>query len=89
MISADLNIILPEIILALYAMLALLGAVLWHPAALLLLVLWPLQVLRLIPRMGAEAALFTVLGKLPEAMGVGEYYLRRWTRRRAALIEYK
>ena len=69
--------------------LALAGAVLWHPAALLLLLLWPLQVLRLIPRMGAEAALFTVLGKLPEAVGVAEYHLRRWTRRRAALIEYK
>jgi len=54
-----------------------------------LLLIFPLQVLRLSPRMGFEAALFTVLGKLPEAQGVLRYHLNRLRRRRAELIEYK
>ena len=54
-----------------------------------LLLAWPLQVLRLSRRMGLEAALFTVLGKLPEAQGVLGYHLNRLRKRRAALIEYR
>ena len=34
-------------------------------------------------------ALFLTLGKLPEAMGVVQFWLNRLLRRRAALIEYK
>ncbi len=60
-----------------------------HPAGLLLLLAWPLQVLRLWPRMGAEAAVFTVLGKLAEAQGVLGYWWGRLIRRRRSLIEYK
>jgi hypothetical protein len=64
-----------------------LGAI--HPLGLLLLLAWPLQVLRLIPRMGAEAALFSVLGKLPEAQGILGYWWGRMRRKQAGLIEYK
>jgi len=68
---------------------AVLAGTLLHPAGWLLLLLWPAQVLRLWPRMGAEAAFFTVLGKLPEAQGVIGYHLDRWRGRRQGLIEYK
>ncbi|WP_151718848.1 glycosyltransferase family 2 protein [Gemmobacter serpentinus] len=60
-----------------------------HPAFLLLLLAWPLQWLRLTPRMGAEAAFFTVLGKLPEAQGALGFHLNRFLGRRRGLIEYK
>lgn len=60
------------------------------PAAAALLLAYPLQVARLSRRMGMERALFTTLGKFPEAMGALEYHLRR-TRlgRPRGLIEYK
>ena len=72
---------------------AVLGAML-HPAALALLLAWPAQVLRLARRWGGgraawERALFTVLGKLPEAQGALGFYLGRITGRRRGLIEYK
>lgn len=56
----------------------------------LLLLIWPLQVLRLFRRYGdwAEALAMTFC-KLPEAQGVATYYAKRLTGRRAALIEYK
>lgn len=60
-----------------------------HPAGLALLLVWPLQVARLVPRLGAEAALFTVLGKLPEAQGVIGFHMARLRGRRRGLIEYK
>lgn len=69
-------------------MLALLLGLL-HPAGLLILLAWPLQVLRLSRCMGWEAALFTVLGKLPEAQGVLGYHLNRLRGRQRGLIEYK
>lgn len=60
-----------------------------HPAALLLLLALPLQWLRLMPRMGAEAAFFSVLGKLPEAQGALGFHLNRLRGRQRGLIEYK
>lgn len=69
---------------------AVLGAVLAHPLLLALLLAWPLQVIRLWRRNGDLAqAVFLTLGKLPEAMGVLEYGLKRITKRQAGLIEYK
>lgn len=70
-------------------------AALAHPAGWLVLALWPAQVVRLAwrwraeGRAGLEAAVFTVLGKLPEAQGVVGYWLGRLLRRRRGLIEYK
>ncbi len=60
------------------------------PWALAILLLWPVQVLRLIRRgMGRERALFTTLGKIPEAVGVVGYHLRRLRGGQNTLIEYK
>lgn len=72
---------------------ALLGALL-HPAALALLLAWPAQGVRLALRWGGgraarERALFSVLGKLPEAQGVLGFCLGQLTGRRRGLIEYK
>jgi GT2 family glycosyltransferase len=55
------------------------------PWTLLLLLAWPLQVLRLSRRGGLAWAFFTVLGKLPEALGVLQYRFGR----KARIIEYK
>ncbi|MGA0541409.1 glycosyltransferase family 2 protein [Neotabrizicola sp. VNH66] len=61
-----------------------------HPAGFLLILLWPLQVLRLARRwQDPQAAVFSVLGKLPEALGVLEYHLGRLRGRKRGLIEYK
>ena len=68
---------------------ALVGVLALGPWGLLALVVWPLQVLRLAPRLGLRRAAFLTLGKLPEAMGVAEYWLRRLRGRPAGLIEYK
>ena len=68
---------------------AIVGGLMVSPWALLLLLAWPLQILRLAPRLGAVRAVFLTLGKLPEAMGVTEYWLRRLRGRPAALIEYR
>lgn len=59
------------------------------PWAALIFAAYPVQVLRLRRRLGLERALFLTLGKLPEAMGVVQFWLNRLLRRRAALIEYK
>ncbi|WP_265501164.1 glycosyltransferase family 2 protein [Paracoccus beibuensis] len=69
---------------------AVLGALLLDPVFLLILLLWPLQVLRLSRRDGDPVrATFLTLGKIPEALGVLEYHLKRLTGRRTGLIEYK
>ncbi len=66
-----------------------------HPAGWLILLAWPLQAARLAlrwrseGRAGAEAAVFTTLGKLPEALGVLGYWWGRLRGRRRGLIEYK
>lgn len=67
---------------------AVLGALL-HPAALLLLLAYPVQVARLARRMGWRAAVFNVLGKFPEARGALRFYLNRRRGRRTGLIEYR
>jgi GT2 family glycosyltransferase len=73
----------------------LLLAISWHPAALLLLLVYPLQVLRLALRAARPqvprwtAALLLVLARFPEARGVLDYWFNRFARRRPALIEYK
>ncbi len=59
------------------------------PWALLLVLLLPLQALRLAPRLGLARAAFLTLGKIPEALGVAEYWFRRARGQRTALIEYK
>jgi GT2 family glycosyltransferase len=64
------------------------------PWALLLLLAYPAQVLRLARRMGGgragwEAAVFLVLGKFAEARGALGYYWRRLRGREGGLIEYK
>jgi hypothetical protein len=45
--------------------------------------------LRLSRRFGWERAIFFTIGKFAETVGIAEYHLRRLTRRRARLIEYK
>lgn len=59
------------------------------PWAGLLLLAYPVQILRLSRRLGWERAAFLVLGKFPEVQGVLEFHLNRLRRRRARLIEYK
>jgi GT2 family glycosyltransferase len=65
-----------------------LGALI-SPWALLLLLLYPLQMLKLSRRYGLERGVFMVLAKLPEALGVLQYWGNRLRRRKAGLIEYK
>ncbi|CAN7488859.1 glycosyltransferase family 2 protein [Neorhizobium sp. LjRoot104] len=73
---------------------AIAGAAL-HPAALALLLLYPLQLLRLAwrarPAHGNKLlfATFDVLGKFPEMQGIAQFYLNRLINRRQRLIEYK
>jgi GT2 family glycosyltransferase len=70
-------------------------ALLWHPAALLLAWVYPLQVLRLALRDGIGEpalrwrALFSVLARFAEARGAFRFWLERWLHRRPALIEYR
>lgn len=66
-----------------------LGAALLGPWALLLLLAWPAQLLRLAPRLGLTRAAFLILGKIPEAVGILEYGWGRLTGARRGLIEYK
>lgn len=72
-------------------LIALLGAITISPLALLLLLLWPLQVIRLSQALGDwTQALFLTIGKIPEALGIFDYHWRQKTgRRRGQLIEYK
>ena len=67
-----------------------LGAVLVHPLALLGLLAYPLQVLRLGRRSGDMAeAFFQTLGKFAELSGMALYARRRLSGQTARLIEYK
>lgn len=64
-------------------------AALLHPAALALVLIYPLQVLRLARRGGMTWGLFAVLGKFAEARGALGFYWNRLRGKRARLIEYK
>ena len=69
---------------------AVLGALLLSPWALLVLLAWPLQVIRLRLRgLDWTEAFFLTFGKLPEAKGVLSYWWNRARGRRRRLIEYK
>lgn len=60
------------------------------PWALLLLLAWPLQIMRLwLKGESLPRALFLTLSKIPESWGALTYWWRRLTRRRSELIEYK
>lgn len=60
------------------------------PWSLALLLLYPLQVLRLLAKgVPADRAVFLTLGRFPEAQGVWQYCRARLLGRRQALIEYK
>lgn len=60
------------------------------PWALLLVLAWPAQVVRLILKgYDGREAVFLTLGKFPEAQGVLTYWWRRLTGGRRRLIEYK
>lgn len=69
-------------------------AVCLSPWALLVLLAYPVQILRLARRhVGTDAAweraVFLTLGKFAETTGILEYWTRRLLRRRAGIIEYK
>lgn len=67
-----------------------LAGLLVTPLSLLLLLVWPAQVLRMRQRgMSWAEAVFLMLGKLPEAQGVIGYHLRRVGRTKPQIIEYK
>lgn len=68
---------------------AILGAALWQPAFGLLVLIYPLQWLRLVRRGGLEWGSFALLGKFAEAQGVLGYWLGRLAGRRRRIIEYK
>ncbi len=73
---------------AVLPLVAVVGALV-SPWALLILGLYPLQMLRLGLRYGWERGVFMVLAKVPEALGVLQYWLNRLRHRQARLIEYK
>jgi GT2 family glycosyltransferase len=66
------------------------GCLVFGAWALVLLLAWPLQILRLrLRKFPWPHALFLTLGKFPEAQGVLGYWFGRLTGRRRDLIEYK
>lgn len=70
------------------------GAIAITPWVLLLVCIYPLQVVRLALRSGGkkgdwEDALFLVIGKFPEAIGIIGFWYNRLVDRPAKLIEYK
>jgi glycosyltransferase involved in cell wall biosynthesis len=81
------GLLLPLVILA--------GAVLWSPWVLLLLALYPVQVVRLALKVPATApirwqrAFFLVLGKFAEGAGWLKFHALRLSGARGRLIEYK
>lgn len=70
---------------------AVLGSLAVSPWLATVALLWPLQMLRLALKgdKPPAQAVFLVLGKLPEALGVLSYWAKRLSGREARLIEYK
>ncbi|MEP2717201.1 glycosyltransferase family A protein [Pseudophaeobacter sp.] len=66
-----------------------LGALLLSPWALLLGLIYPLQLLRLSRRMGLRPAWFSLLGKFAECTGVVEYWGNRLRGTNRKILEYK
>lgn len=66
----------------------LLGALIWPPALLGLLA-YPLQVLRLSQKIGWTQAIFSIVGKFAEAQGALGFLVGWFLGRRRRLIEYK
>lgn len=70
-------------------------AVMVHPVGALLLLAYPLQVLRLAKRNGVsrrlswQQAIAMTLGKFPEVLGVLDFHIHRLRGRRAGILEYK
>jgi len=70
-------------------------AALWHPAALLLLLLYPLQIARIAWKRGPtelqswQYAFFIVLGNFPGCLGTMKFIVRTWRNQQSTLIEYK
>ena len=56
--------------------------------AILAILIYPLQLWRLSRRMGPEQALFSVLGKFPEAQGALEFYWHRLRGKQRDILEY-
>nr|WP_232816640.1 glycosyltransferase [Paracoccus zhejiangensis] len=74
--------------------LILIAAQLFGSWAFLALMVYPLQVARMARREESDndsrlRAVFLMLSKFPEAMGISEFHLRRLLGRKAGLIEYK
>jgi len=69
---------------------ALLISLIQGPSALLILAIYPLQVVRLWLRSGSLAqSLFTVLSRFAETVGIWRFHVGRWRGRAGSLIEYK
>ncbi|RZM22830.1 MAG: glycosyltransferase [Sphingomonas sp.] len=68
----------------------------WSIPAIVLALLWPLQMLRIAnrrratlpPRQAVLTGIFLVIGKVAETIGLARYKLGQWTGRRSDLIEY-
>ena len=69
--------------------LLILAAILVHPAAGLLALIYPAQIWRLAQKGGLAWAAYTVLGKFAEASGALRYWLARLRGKKQGLIEYK
>jgi GT2 family glycosyltransferase len=65
------------------------AAIFLAPAGLLLMLIYPLQIVRLARRSSVSRACFSVLGKFAEASGALSYYWRQLTGVKKRLIEYK
>jgi hypothetical protein len=91
------SVVVPGV-LAVTILLALLIDPRWWIAALLALLSWPLNTVRLMrrergrglsPRLARASAFFLMLGKLPQLLGLIGYHRNRLAGRASSLIEYK
>ncbi|MEM8871273.1 MAG: glycosyltransferase [Pseudomonadota bacterium] len=69
---------------------AVVGAITVSPWMAAVLLLWPIQMVRMMVRgYSPEQAVFFVLGRVPEAIGASGYWFKRLTNRDSRIIEYK